>query len=296
MRSNLCTKFGDYLREFPNEPIGFVDALKKVQELEEKLEKDETRETGVRKRMGWLRLKSKQPEDKGDQDETTKTAPNQPEQADNKINTKTTTQAAASAAIATAQDSKPNGTTPIISSQNAPMPQPADPVKTNGKSENNAQPAPNPMVSANDNTPNPIKDADNDNKLSALKTPKRRRHNKANLTRTKAPKHKSHPTLDIAPGETSVVVESSVQEAHDKPTEKTTKPNQPDHSVVVPITETLDIKPPTNGVKLIKKDKSKVGEKLTPTKRATRDKSMLSTKQRQSRRKGEEAKVEDHMK
>lgn len=62
MRSNLTNKFRDYLQELPNEPTTFVEALKKVQELEEKLEKDDAslaRDLGARKRMGWLKLKGK---------------------------------------------------------------------------------------------------------------------------------------------------------------------------------------------------------------------------------------------
>lgn len=62
MRSNLTNKFRDYLQELSNEPTTFVEALKKVQELEEKLEKDEamlSRDLGARKRMGWLKLKGK---------------------------------------------------------------------------------------------------------------------------------------------------------------------------------------------------------------------------------------------
>lgn len=62
MRSNLTNKFRDYLQELPNEPFTFVEALKKVQELEEKLEKDDaqlSRDVGARKRMGWLKLKGK---------------------------------------------------------------------------------------------------------------------------------------------------------------------------------------------------------------------------------------------
>lgn len=72
MRSNMSTKFSEYLQEFPNEPVTFVEALKRVQELEEKLELDDARvlrESGARKRMGWLRLKGKQQEQEGKKEE-----------------------------------------------------------------------------------------------------------------------------------------------------------------------------------------------------------------------------------
>ena len=57
MRTNLASKFRDYLQEFPNEPATFVEVLKRVQELEEKAAESE--ESGARKRMGWLKLKAK---------------------------------------------------------------------------------------------------------------------------------------------------------------------------------------------------------------------------------------------
>lgn len=62
MRMNITNKFRDYLQEFPNEPTTFIEALKKVQELEEKSEKNDAefaRDSGARKRMGWLKLKGK---------------------------------------------------------------------------------------------------------------------------------------------------------------------------------------------------------------------------------------------
>lgn len=53
MRTNLTSKFRDYLQEFPNEPTTFIEALKKVQDLEEKaIENDDS---GARKRTGWLK-------------------------------------------------------------------------------------------------------------------------------------------------------------------------------------------------------------------------------------------------
>lgn len=58
----MTNKFREYLQELPNEPITFVEVLKRVQDLEEKLEKEDaevSRETGARKRMGWLKLKGK---------------------------------------------------------------------------------------------------------------------------------------------------------------------------------------------------------------------------------------------
>lgn len=62
MRSNMTNKFRDYLQELPNEPVTFIEVLKKVQDMEEKLEKDNaqvSRDAGMRKRMGWLNLKGK---------------------------------------------------------------------------------------------------------------------------------------------------------------------------------------------------------------------------------------------
>lgn len=62
MRSNLTSKFREYLQELPNEQTTFLDALKKVQEIEEKLEKDGAllaQDASARKRLGWLKLKGK---------------------------------------------------------------------------------------------------------------------------------------------------------------------------------------------------------------------------------------------
>lgn len=64
MRTNLANKFRDYLQEFPNEPTSFLEALKKVQELEEK--SSEQDDPGARKRMGWLKLKGKEKHEKSD--------------------------------------------------------------------------------------------------------------------------------------------------------------------------------------------------------------------------------------
>lgn len=65
MKTTLTNKFRDYLQEMTSEQITFVDALKRVQEIAEKLEEDDAalaRELGNRKRMGWLKLKGKGPE------------------------------------------------------------------------------------------------------------------------------------------------------------------------------------------------------------------------------------------
>lgn len=62
MRATLTNKFRDYLQEMTNEQITFIEALKKVQDIAEKLEEDDAmlaRELGNRKRMGWLKLKGK---------------------------------------------------------------------------------------------------------------------------------------------------------------------------------------------------------------------------------------------
>lgn len=62
MRATLTNKFRDYLQKMTNEQITFMEALKKVQEVAEKLEEDDAmlaRELGNRKRMGWLKLKGK---------------------------------------------------------------------------------------------------------------------------------------------------------------------------------------------------------------------------------------------
>lgn len=58
MRTNLTAKFRDYLQEFPNEPTTFLEALKKVQELEERWANEQD-DTGAKKRMGWLKLRGK---------------------------------------------------------------------------------------------------------------------------------------------------------------------------------------------------------------------------------------------
>lgn len=76
MRSNIANKFRDYLQELPNEPTTFVEALKKVQDIEEKLEADDaqmSRDLGAKKRMGWLKLrgKDKPGDQKADDDPTT---------------------------------------------------------------------------------------------------------------------------------------------------------------------------------------------------------------------------------
>jgi hypothetical protein len=58
MRTNLTTKFRDYLQEFPNEPTTFLEAIKKVQELEEKSASEQD-DLGAKKRTGWLKLRGK---------------------------------------------------------------------------------------------------------------------------------------------------------------------------------------------------------------------------------------------
>lgn len=75
MRTNMASKFSYYLLELPNEPITFVEALKKVQELEEKSEQDDvqlSRELGARKRMGWLKKKTKGDKKEGDEEDKNK--------------------------------------------------------------------------------------------------------------------------------------------------------------------------------------------------------------------------------
>lgn len=64
MRTNLAGKFRDYLQEFPNEPTTFLEALKKVQDLEEK--SSEQDDLTARKRKGWLKLKGKDRQEKTD--------------------------------------------------------------------------------------------------------------------------------------------------------------------------------------------------------------------------------------
>lgn len=57
MRSNMANKFRDYLQELPSEPTTLIEACKRVQELGERLELQDARDLGNRKRMGWLKLK-----------------------------------------------------------------------------------------------------------------------------------------------------------------------------------------------------------------------------------------------
>lgn len=82
MRSNMTNKFRDFLQELPNEPTTFLEALKKVLELGEKLEQEDAllaQDAGARKRLGWLKLKGKGGADKegADQNATGK-EPEQP--------------------------------------------------------------------------------------------------------------------------------------------------------------------------------------------------------------------------
>lgn len=67
MRSTLTDRFRDYLQELPNEQFTFMEALRKVQEMEDKLDASDIlardgAAAGARKRMGWLKLKGKQPD------------------------------------------------------------------------------------------------------------------------------------------------------------------------------------------------------------------------------------------
>lgn len=79
MRSNLTNKFRDYLQELPNEQTTFLEALRKVQDIEEKLEKDGAlmaQDASARKRLGWLKLKGK---GGGQEKETTEQTANEKE-------------------------------------------------------------------------------------------------------------------------------------------------------------------------------------------------------------------------
>lgn len=86
MRSNMTSKFRDYLQELPNEPVTFIEVLKRVTDLEEKLEKDDALPSrdnaGMRKRMGWLKLKGKNtpPQNVNDLEAGQPTKPTTPEE------------------------------------------------------------------------------------------------------------------------------------------------------------------------------------------------------------------------
>lgn len=60
MRSKTTKKYGDYLQEIPSEQTIFLVALKKVEEIEEKLEQEDMEMShGARKRTSWFKLKGK---------------------------------------------------------------------------------------------------------------------------------------------------------------------------------------------------------------------------------------------
>ena len=167
MRSNLTTKFRDYLQEIPNEPTSFVEALKKVQELEEKMEQDDakmSRELGARKRMGWLKLKGKDDKDANASDAT-------------KTNLESTN------VEATVDENLPPNTTSI--SDKPPEPAPVD-----------AAPEVVPVVTNEEVVPKSVEasqiEQDQKNPDEKSTRQPRRRRQKPNLHRTKRTRERSH--------------------------------------------------------------------------------------------------------
>lgn len=185
MRSNMSTKFYNYLQEFPNEPVSFIEALKKVQELEEKIEKEES---GTKKRMGWLRLKGKQTPEKEE--------PEQKGEAE---------QVAADETIAEANAD------PSTLGTGLEVKQPDRKSSDIGS----LRPLVDSIMELKDKKPSEPNETINDTKAVSVtaKAAKRRRHNKPNLTRTKQTKHKSGSTLDLHLEATEASVDGKKEES-----------------------------------------------------------------------------------
>lgn len=167
MKSNLTNKFRDYLQDLPNEFTTFVEALKKVQELEEKLEKEDalfSRDAGARKRMGWLKLKGK--EDKDKDIDKGKTELDEAEPVPVEVENPTH--------LATADSVQP---VPKLEAKDSDVLQVDNVANENLKD-------------------NKEKLADDPDLKTSSRQPRRRRH-KPNLSRTKRAREKSHSELEI---------------------------------------------------------------------------------------------------
>lgn len=195
MRSTLTDRFRDYLQELPNEPTTFLEAIKKVQDLEEKMEKDDaqmSRDLGARKRMGWLKLKGK------DGKEVKEVKEDNKDNKDNKDSEKPKLNGQISADLsALGEQISTKGITPVVEpvAQVAQAPdQSVEPEVVEPKVKDEMK----------DEAPDKRQDStnkDQDPKGSLQKHPRRRKH-KPNLARTKRAREKSHGELELErPGE-----------------------------------------------------------------------------------------------
>lgn len=229
MRSNLGNKFRDYLQELPNEPFTFTEALKKVQEIEEKLEQDDaqlSRELGARKRMGWIKLKGKEKEAEKDKDKL-----GADKQADETINQEKDR--------SEAEPSKANGTQ---LSDTAPLVPPATGTVSNqtNKSLNgqlkisDAQPAENSAVTSDEAKKESMKGqlanktelehTGDEDKPPTKPASTRRRRQKPNLSRTKLAKER--PLLVESSDNLERPVESSSHLEIPEPTSRRQNPTK----------------------------------------------------------------------
>lgn len=211
MRSNLGNKFRDYLQELPNEPFTFSEALKKVQEIEEKLEADDaqlSRELGARKRMGWIKLKGKEKEtDKADKhNKDDKDDKQQQKEADepaepSKANGAPSTEAALSLAATKQPATELNANQPPIVAADLPSdgqlkPPEVTPEEASKKEINKQQP---PREGEQDND-NSAGDATLRAQTKAQPPAPKRRRQKPNLSRTKLAKERPpmvEPSVDV---------------------------------------------------------------------------------------------------
>lgn len=180
MRTNLSNKFRDYMQELPNEPTTFKEALKKVQELEEKIEQDDaqfSRDLGARKRMGWLKLKGKgdkEPSEKATEADTVDIKPN-----GDKLTISNELLLPADSVVVPLQPELPSEVAPIIDQE----------LNDNKKDKSVAEGEPEPRISP--------------------RQPRRRKH-KPNLSRTKAAREKSRGEQDTV-REAPVDLESKLE-------------------------------------------------------------------------------------
>lgn len=189
MRSNLTNKFRDYLQELPNEPTTFLEATKKVQELEEKMELDNaqiSRELGERKRMGWLKLKGKDGKEGKEVKEGKDVKEDNKDNKDSEV-PKLNGQISADMS-ATGEQASAKEVTPVETQVAQAFDKPVEPAVVGTKiNDEMKDEAPDKRL---DST---TKDQD---LKGAQKHPRRRKH-KPNLARTKRTREKSHGELEF---------------------------------------------------------------------------------------------------
>lgn len=195
-RSSLTKKFRNYLQELPTESINFLEAIKKVQELEEKMEQDDakmSRDLGARKRMGWLKLKGKDGKEVNEvkDDNSNKDTSEEP-----KLNGLTSADTSALREQVGTKEIIP--VEPVTQLNQVPAQTPAAAAVV---VEQSVEPEKVPMKET-DQTKDESSDKrlDSNNKDQDVKEtqrhPRRRRH-KPNLARTKRAREKSHGEIEL---------------------------------------------------------------------------------------------------